>query len=64
MWVDCGELPGSDYNACTNTLDAELDCDLARDTSYNYQSCVRDLDAGCYEMQAGLPSSCNGVILF
>ena len=64
MWVDCGELSGGEYTDCTVVLDAELDCDLARDTSFGYQSCVRDLDTGCYEMGGGLPTSCVGVILF
>ncbi|MFT6398189.1 MAG: hypothetical protein ACJAYU_002945 [Bradymonadia bacterium] len=61
MWVECGEIPTSDYNGCTYTLDAELDCDLARDVSFNYQSCLRDLDTGCFGLE--IPSSCSGVIL-
>ena len=64
MWVECGELASSEYVECTEILDAELDCDLARGTSSGYQSCVADLETGCYALDAGLPSSCSGVILF
>lgn len=63
MWVDCEALAASEYTDCTDVLDADLDCDLARDTSSGYQSCLQDLDNGCFTIDGGLPSSCVGVIL-
>lgn len=63
MWVDCDEMAAGDYLGCVELLDAELDCDLARDTSFMYSTCMDHLSSGCFPPESGMPATCTGVIL-